>query len=321
MSGLDFSSDDEDLLVSLEDSDDALVYKFNENQALIKSLDFFTPVLDDPYLFGQAAAANSFSDIYAMGGRPTLALNICCFPDSLDKKILQDILRGGVDKAREAGAIIGGGHTVEDDEPKYGLSVTGTAHPEEIITNGGAEAGDKLVLTKALGTGIMATALKADFVEAEADTPFVKSMLRLNSSILEIKDDFTIKACTDVTGFGLAGHLLEILKASQIGCQIRAGKIAHFHQVPEMMNSGLIPGGLYKNRDNFADKVKFSGEESKQKEIMQDLIFDPQTSGGLLLAVPAAEAEELTAKLRKLGEEAAVIGEFTATEVSLKVVN
>ncbi len=321
MSGLDFSSEDENLLVSLQDSDDALVYKFNENQALIKSLDFFTPVLDDPYLFGQAAAANSFSDIYAMGGRPTLALNICCFPDSLDKKILQEILRGGVDKAREAGAIIGGGHTVEDDEPKYGLSVTGTANPEEIITNGRAEAGDKLVLTKALGTGIMATALKADFVEAKADTPFVSSMLRLNSSILSVKDDFTIKACTDVTGFGLAGHLLEMLEASQLGCQIIAEKISYFERVPEMMNSGLIPGGLYKNQDNFSDKVSFTGEENEYREIMQDLIFDPQTSGGLLLAVPAEEAEELAAELKQLGEKAAVIGEFTGGEVGLKVLS
>ena len=276
-------------------------------------------MLDDPYLFGQAAAANSFSDIYAMGGRPTLALNICCFPDSLDKKILQEILRGGVDKAREAGAIIGGGHTVEDDEPKYGLSVTGTAHPQKIITNGGAEAGDKLVMTKALGTGIMATALKADFVKAEADTPFVKSMLRLNSSLLEIKDKFKLKACTDVTGFGLAGHLLEILQASQTGCQIRAEKIPYFSQVPAMMNSGLIPGGLYKNQDNFADKVNFSVKESKSRKIMQDLIFDPQTSGVLLLAVTAEEAEDLTADLKQLGEKAAVIGEFTAGEVSLEV--
>lgn len=276
-------------------------------------------MLNDPYLFGQAAAANSLSDIYAMGGTPTLALNICCFPDNLDKEILQEILRGGVDKAREADTIIGGGHTVEDDEPKYGLAVTGTAHPDEIITNGGAEPGDKLILTKALGTGIMATALKADAVEADRDTPFVRSMLRLNKSILAVKDDFRIKACTDVTGFGLAGHLLEMLKAGQLSCRINADKIPYFQQVPRLINSGLIPGGLYKNRDNFAEDVKFTGEENEQLEIMQDLIFDPQTSGGLLLAVSSQQAKKIVDKLEDSGEKAAIIGEFQAGDVELKV--
>ena len=328
LSRLDFSSDDENLLISLEDSDDALVYRLNDNQALIKSLDFFTPVLDDPHLYGQVAAANSFSDIYAMGGRPLLALNICCFPDCLSNEVLQEILRGGGIKAREAGAIIGGGHTVEDDEPKYGLSVVGIAHPGEIISNGGARPGDRLIMTKKLGTGIKATALKAGEIEVDEKTDFVSSMLRLNKAVLDLKDKFKIRAMTDVTGFGLAGHLLEMLEAGGLACAVRAEKVPFFENVPFMIDTGMMPGGLYSNRDTFGGKVNFTGRRSagdaeserEAVELMQDLIFDPQTSGGLLMAVPADEAEEMLKALKDSGEEAAIIGEFSSGAPKVEIV-
>ncbi|SDM46639.1 selenophosphate synthase [Halarsenatibacter silvermanii] len=318
LAGLDFSSDDEDLLISLADSDDALVYRLNEGQALIKSLDFFTPVLDDPYLYGQAAAANSLSDIYAMGGRPMLALNICCFPGSLEKEVLQEILKGGVEKTKESGAILGGGHTVEDDEPKYGLSVVGTAPPEDIISNGGAEPGDKLILTKQLGTGIMATALKADMIEGAADREFVRSMLRLNEAVLELRDDFAVKAATDVTGFGLAGHLLEMLNASGVGCRVFGDKLSYFAEVPRFINMGLVPGGLHKNRDTFSSSVEITDNASAEM-LLNDLIYDPQTSGGLLLALPAGQAESARDLLLDAGETARIIGRFTDSEPGIVV--
>ena len=318
LAGLDFSSDDENLLISLADSDDALVYRLNEEQALIKSLDFFTPVLDDPYLYGQAAAANSLSDIYAMGGRPLLALNICCFPASLEKEVLQEILKGGLDKTREAGAILGGGHTVEDDEPKYGLSVVGTAPPGEIISNGGAEPGDKLILTKKLGTGVMATALKADLIEGGADREFVRSMLRLNEAVLELKGDFAVKAATDVTGFGLAGHLLEMLNASGVGCRLFGDRLSYFADVPEFLDMGMAPGGLHKNRDTFSSSVEITDDASGEV-LINDLIYDPQTSGGLLMALPADQAKSARDLLQDEGDTARIIGQFTDSEPDIVV--
>ncbi len=297
LDSLDFTSDDKNLLVGLEGGDDAIVYRLNSKQALIQTVDFFTPIVDDPYLFGQISAANSLSDVYAMGGEPFLAMNIVCFPDSLDKKILRDILQGGLDKAREAGIIISGGHTIDDEEPKYGLSVSGLIHPDRVVPNSGARAGDKLILTKPLGTGIITTAFKAGQLEQSPEHPAIKSMLQLNSRAASLFERYSVSACTDITGFGLAGHLLEMLKASGRGSRIQADNLPYFAEVPELSAEGMVPGGLYRNREAFSDQVKFTGIS---QEFIKDLIFDPQTSGGLLISLPEEEAQDF---LREFNDE------------------
>ncbi len=318
LSGLDFSSDDENLIISLEDSDDALVYKYDSDRALIKSLDFFTPILDDPYLYGQAAAANSLSDIYAMGGRPVLALNICCFPGSLDKGILKRILAGGVDKCREAGAILGGGHTVEDEEPKYGLSVLGEADPDDIISNKDARPGDRLILSKPLGTGIMSTALMADEIEEDRENHFIKSMLKLNDIIIEINKKVEVRAGTDITGFGLAGHLLEMMEAGQLGCEIFAEKLPYFEGIPDLIASGMMPGGLHKNKETYSDKVNFVSK-LEGAEFIEDLLYDPQTSGGLLLSVKEEDIEIAREVLRENSCPSRVIGRVVSGPTRIEI--
>ena len=269
---------DEHLLVGTETSDDAAVYKISDELAMIQTLDFFTPVADDPYDFGQIAAANALSDVYAMGGEPKTALNIVAFPKEMDTEILGEILKGGADKVLEAGAVLAGGHTIQDDTPKYGLSVTGFVHPAKFWKNYGAQTGDKLILTKPLGTGIVNTAIKADLVSEEAREAALRSMKTLNKYAAEILKKYTIHACTDVTGFGLGGHGTEMAEGSQ---------------------------KTYRNRE-FAGKA---GYESSAELWREDLVFDPQTSGGLLAAVPAEEAEKLLAELKGLDLPCAVIGE------------
>lgn len=305
------------MLVGLENGDDAIIYKLDKNRVMIQSIDFFTPVVDDPYVFGQIAAANSLSDIYAMGGRPVLAMNVVGFPDCLEGKVLNQILKGGNDKVKEAGAFIGGGHTVEDDEPKYGLSVTGIAHPDKIRANSTARIGDKLVLTKPLGAGIISTAIKADMIDDQLNHPAVKSMAKLNAITAEVMDDYDVSSCTDVTGFGLIGHLNEMLKGSKVGAKLFTGKLKFFPDTMEMMNTGMIPGGLHKNRKAFSKIVSY---ENDIDENISDLLYDPQTSGGLLIAVNPNEAEEFLNELKERGEDAEIIGEIVEGDSKIRVI-
>lgn len=307
LKGIEFSSNDENLIVGLENGDDAIIYKLDENRVMIQSIDFFTPVVDDPYLFGQIAAANSLSDIYAMGGRPVLAMNVVGFPDCLERKVLNQILKGGNDKVKEAGAFIGGGHTVEDDEPKYGLAVTGIAHPDKIRANSTARIGDKLILTKPLGAGIISTAIKADMIADQSNHPAVLSMAKLNATAAEIMDGYDVSSCTDITGFGLVGHLNEMLKGSKVGAKLFTDKLKFFPDTLEMMNTGMIPGGLHKNRKAFSKIVDY---ENDIAENISDLLYDPQTSGGLLIAVNPNQAKEFLNELIKRKEDAAIVGEI-----------
>lgn len=297
------------LLVGIDTSDDAGVYKLNETTALIQTLDFFSPVVDDPYLFGQIAAANSLSDVYAMGGKPLTAMNIVAFPLTiLDGSILLAILKGGLDKVTEAGAIIVGGHSIYDKEPKYGLSVTGTVHPDAVLTNAAAVPGDILILTKALGTGILTTAARAELFAAGVEAA-KQSMITLNKKAAECMEQFQIHACTDVTGFGLLGHLYEMASGSGTQAEIDSSALPLLPEVLEAAEMGLIPAGAYSNRD-YLKSVSFA---ASVPEKMRDVCFDPQTSGGLLMSVPENQAAKLLAALQAAGvKTAAMIGKMTA---------
>ena len=277
---------------------------------MIQTLDFFTPVADDPYDFGQIAAANALSDVYAMGGEPKTALNIVAFPKEMDTAILGEILKGGADKVLEAGAVLAGGHTIQDDTPKYGLSVTGFVHPDKFWKNFGAQTGDRLILTKPLGTGIVNTAIKADMVSEEAREAALSSMKTLNKYARDVLKNHTIHACTDVTGFGLGGHGTEMAEGSNKTLVINTKALPILPDVEEYASMGLIPGGAYRNRE-FAAKA---GYVSTAKLWLEDLVFDPQTSGGLLVAVPEEEAEEIISELKKAPLSCAVIGEVTDRE-------
>lgn len=296
---------DPNLLVGTETSDDAAVYRISDELAMIQTLDFFTPVADDPYDFGQIAAANALSDVYAMGGEPKTALNIVAFPKDMDTAILGEILKGGADKVMEAGAVLAGGHTIQDDTPKYGLSVTGFVHPEKFWKNYGAQTGDRLILTKPLGTGIVNTAIKADMVSEEAREAALKSMKTLNRYARDVLKRHTVHACTDVTGFGLGGHATEMAVASDRTIVIDTEKLPVLPDVEEFASMGLIPGGAYRNRE-FAEKT---GVKSVAELWREDLVFDPQTSGGLLAAVPERDVPEIMKRLDESGLQAGVIGE------------
>ncbi len=287
--------------MGLEAGDDAGVVRLTDEIALIQTLDFFTPIVDDPYVFGQIAAANALSDVYAMGGRPLCAMNIACFPQKkMEIQLLTRILEGGLSKIHEADALLVGGHTIDDHELKYGLSVTGSVHPGKILTNRGARAGDLLVLTKPLGTGIVATAVKADMASAEARDASSASMSALNRRAAEKLSGLSVHACTDVTGFGLIGHLAEMIQDSDVGACIRSGDLPLLPGVEEYCNLGLLPGGLHRNRDFRAGMVEMGASVPRH---LQDVLHDAQTSGGLLIALPAADAGKL---------EAAVIGEIVS---------
>lgn len=278
------------LLVGFETSDDAAVYRISDDVAVIQTLDFFTPVVDDPYTFGQVAAANALSDVYAMGGEPKIALNIVEFPGELDPDVLGEILRGGADKVHEAGAVLVGGHSIQDDVPKYGLSVTGFVHPDKIYKNYGCQAGDVLILTKQLGVGIVNTAVKAQMASPEAEQEVIRVMTTLNKRAKDIAQKYTIHACTDVTGFGLLGHCSEMASASGAVITIRPQDISYIGGAKEYAQMGLIPGGAYRNRKHVKPVLE-GGQEID--EMWLDLLCDPQTSGGLLMAVPEAEADSL----------------------------
>ncbi len=295
------------LLVGYETADDAGVYQLTEEIALIQTLDFFTPIVDDPYYFGQIAAANALSDIYAMGGRPLTAMNIVCFPiKEMPKEVLKQILQGGMDKIHEAGAILVGGHSVEDPEIKYGLSVTGVIHPQKILTNKGARVGDFLILTKPLGTGVLATAVKGNLASEAAITKLVKVTATLNSKAAEIMAEFNVHACTDVTGFGLGGHLLEMARASQKEIELWSNKVPIIPEALEYAAMGLIPAGSYANKHFCENTVEIRGNISS---LTIDMLFDAQTSGGLIIALPQKEAETCLKRLRENGvSEATIIG-------------
>ena len=301
---------DPDLLVGTDTSDDAAVYRVSDDRALIQTLDFFTPVADDPYDFGQIAAANALSDVYAMGGTPKTALNIVAFPKNMDVEILGEILRGGADKVMEAGAVLAGGHTIQDDTPKYGLSVTGFVDPKRFWKNFGAQAGDKLILTKPLGAGIVNTAIKADLASDVTRDAVLASMKRLNRDACEVFQKFEIHACTDVTGFGLGGHATEMAVASDKTIVIDTECLPVLPGVEEYASMGLIPGGAYRNRE-FAGKY---GVKSDAVLWREDLVFDPQTSGGLLAAVREEDVKEIMKQLEAAGLEAGVIGEVVGKQ-------
>ena len=306
---------DENLLVGLDTSDDAAVYKVSDDVAIIQTLDFFTPVVDDPYLFGQIAAANALSDIYAMGGTAKVAMNIVAFPNCLSPSVLGDIMKGGADKVAESGALLIGGHSIQNDVPLYGLSVTGFVHPEKIQKNYGAKEGDILIITKQVGTGIVSTAAKVDMASKEAEEEAVKVMTTLNRLPKEIMDNYPVHACTDVTGFGLLGHGIEMAEPSGVSFELYADEIPYVTESMSLAEMGMIPEGAYKNKKYFDSKVDLSGV----KEVYGDLLFDPQTSGGLLYAVEAKYGEEIIKALKgsSLATEVAIIGKVVPKKEKL----
>ena len=287
------------------------MYKLSDDLAIILTLDFFTPIVDDPYTFGQIAATNAFSDVYAMGGRPLVAMNIVCFPiKTMDISILREILTGGLDKMREAEVILVGGHSVEDQELKYGLSVAGIIHPKRVVLNTTARAGDRLLLTKPLGTGIISTALKGGMADEKAVAKAVKSMLTLNRKASELMMAVEIHACTDVTGFGLLGHACQMIEGTDVGMVIYSDAVPFFPEAKGLAEMGLVPGGLHRNREFRRNMVEIGREVP---DYMKDILFDPQTSGGLLISVPASEAKPLLERMHQEGiTEAAIIGVVVA---------
>ena len=283
------------LLVGLEGRDDAGVYLLNDEQAIIQTLDFFTPMVDDPYVFGQIAAVNALNDVYAMGGQPLLAMNIVMFPECEDFALLRQILEGGLSKVKEAGALLVGGHSVDDNEPKYGLSVTGMVHPDKLLTNAGAQKGDRLYLTKPIGNGIIATAIKGELAAPESEQEAIYWMTSLNRRACEAAQQVELHAATDVTGFGLIGHLYEMAAASQVQVELFAGQVPLMNGVMDAANMGLIPAGAYANRDYLLSMVRAGSIDST----LFDLLFSPETAGGLLLAVPEKQVDSLQQAMKK----------------------
>ena len=291
----------------METRDDAGYIPFGGG-LLLQTADFFTPIVDDPYRFGQIAAANAFSDVYAMGGHPLTAMNLVAFPCSLDIGILQEILAGGLSKIEESGAKLCGGHSVQDEEPKYGLSVTGFVEADKVVRNAGASPGDKLVLTKPLGLGILTTALKRDIVmEAEIEAA-VETACRLNKAARDAMQETAVSAATDVTGFGFLGHLTEMVDASTVGAVVRRNSVPVWERAVPLANDGVYPGGLESNLEYLAGRIQPDGVR------VNDLLplYDPQTSGGLLIAVPETRAPALMDELQARGVTSAIVGEIVA---------
>lgn len=299
---------DPNLLVGYDKSDDASVYRVSDELAIVQTTDFFPPIVDDPFMYGQIAATNALSDVYAMGGEPKLALNIMCIPEKMDKATVQEILRGGYAKAYEAGAIITGGHTIHGAEPIYGLAVTGFVKPENVWTNSGAQPGDVLLLTKPLGVGILTTAAKAGLVEQELLDKLYVQMSTLNKYAHDVLVNYSVHACTDVTGFALLGHSLEMAQGSGVTVHLKAQAVPYHEEAYEMADMGFVPAGAYRNRDFAEAGVRVVGEVARA---LQDIFYDPQTSGGLLCAVPAAEAEACLAELRAVAPSTRIIGYVT----------
>ncbi len=294
------------VLVGLDGPDDAAVYQLNDEQAIVSTIDFFPPVVDDPYTFGSIAAANAMSDVYAMGGEVLFALNLAAFPDDLDRAILSEILRGGAEKVREAGAIIVGGHTVTDKEPKYGLAVTGIVHPAHILTKGGAQPGDLLVLTKPLGVGLITTALKRGQADPSHVEAAVRSMGTLNRHASHLAQRFEAHAGTDITGYGILGHGLEMTRASGVMFRLRFDDIPLLPGAREYAEQEVFPGGLHRNRDFVLPQVRFATAiDAAQRAIL----FDPETSGGLLIALDPDQARSFVAQAQADGIDAHIVGE------------
>lgn len=305
------------VLVGPETSDDAGVFRLNDQQALVQTVDFFAPVVDDPYLYGQTAAANSLSDVYAMGGVPLTALNIACFPTCLTVHEMGEIIRGGADKLQEAGVLLLGGHTVENPEPRFGMAVTGIVHPDAIWRNVGARPGDALLLTKPLGTGLLATAYKGGLLAAAAEQAMVQSMVTLNRTAAEVlRQTAEVHACTDITGFGLLGHLHELARGSQVGVEIRTSRLPILPDALAIANMGLVPAGAYRNREFVGEAASFSADVPLA---MQDLLFDPQTSGGLLAAIPPEQTDRVLAALAEAGVSSSCIGTVSANSRQLQI--
>lgn len=294
--------EDDNLLVGIETSDDAAIYKITDDIAMIQTVDFFTPIVDDPYMFGQIAAANSLSDVYAMGGEPKVALNIVGFPNCLDPMILGDILAGGAAKVKEAGAVLVGGHSVQDDEPKYGLCVSGFVHPDKIFKNYGCKPGDVLILTKQIGSGIVNTAIKAQMASDEAIAEAITVMSSLNKKGKEVVENYPVTACTDITGFGLLGHCAEMASASEVTFELNVEEIAYMQDAVSYAKMGLVPAGAYKNRQHTGKLVDFSRVE----EHYIDLLYDPQTSGGLLVSVAPECVESMMEDFENKGMDTKV---------------
>lgn len=277
---------------------------------MIQTVDFFTPIVDDPYMFGQIAAANSLSDVWAMGGEPVVALNIVGFPNCLDPAILGDILAGGADKVKEAGAVLVGGHSVQDDEPKYGLCVSGFVHPNKIFKNYGCRPGDVLVLTKQIGTGIVNTAIKAEMASKAAIEEAQTVMASLNKKGKQVVEKYDVSACTDITGFGLLGHCVEMASASEVTFELNVRDIAYLADAMDYAKMGLVPAGAYKNRGYSMDKV----EQGSVEEHYMDLLYDPQTSGGLLVSIAPENLKDMIADFAQAGMDTtvSVIGKVAA---------
>jgi selenide,water dikinase len=311
------------LLVGLGQPDDAAVYQVDESRAIISTMDFFAPVVDNPYDFGAIAAANALSDVYAMGGKPLMAINLVAYSEAFEIDILSEILRGGAEKAKEAGIAIAGGHTVTDKEPKYGLSVTGEVHPQKIIRKSGAQVGDALILTKPLGIGVITTALKRGVATLGHVATATAGMSRLNRYAAEVAQKYNealgavVRAMTDITGYGLAGHAHELAHMSQVALRIQYDHLLWYGGSATYAQQDTFAGGTYRNQEYYEQWVQF---ETSLQDWQQDLLYDPQTSGGLLMAVQPEYAEPILSELMAVGEQAAMIGEVVAGDGVLRIV-
>ena len=305
--------DHPDLIVGTETSDDAGVFRLRSDLAIVNTVDFFTPIVDDPYLFGQIAAANALSDIYAMGAEPRTALNIVCFPKGkMDIQVLGEVLKGGAEKVREAGAVVIGGHSIIDEEIKYGMAVTGVIHPDKVVRNVGVQEGDAVVLTKPLGTGIITTALKKGKASKESIQAAVASMVALNNTASKIMRNYPVHACSDVTGFGLLGHALEMASGSSVTLILESSKLPLLHRAPRLAEKGYLTGGCKRNREYLQDKITI---DKSIREGLVEVAFDPQTSGGLLIALAQRHASKLVDELQANGVKAAsAIGYATSLQ-------
>jgi selenide,water dikinase len=300
----------------MESLDNAGVFKLSEDLAIIQTVDFFPPLVDDPFTFGQIAVANALSDVYTMGGTPITAMNLVCFPvETMDTSVLRDVLRGGADKLIEAGAVLVGGHSIDDPVLKFGVSATGTVHPRQLVTNSGAKPGDKVILTKAIGSGIVITAMKAGQVDDQTLATVIKSMITLNKTASALMVEAEVRCATDITGFGFLGHTVQLANNSKVGIKINAVSVPLFPRVLEFTAKGLCPGGLYRNRDFYASSVKAGADISAD---LLDVFHDPQTSGGLLICIDPRKADKLLEKLNGSGvTEAAIIGEVVNEPVGI----
>ncbi len=309
LEGLPTHTDDR-LLAGYDKSDDASVYQVTDDLAIVQTVDFFPPIVDDPYLFGQIAAANALSDVYAMGAEAKLAMNVMCVNLKMGQEAIRLILEGGYSKAYESGVIITGGHTIEDKEPKYGLSVTGFVHPQKLLRNSSARPGDVLILTKPLGVGILMTAAQGDFVAQPLLQQLYAQMAQLNKTARDVMVRYDVHSCTDVTGFGLLGHACEMADGSETTIHFDTSSIPFHKEAIDMAAMGFIPAGAYRNRDFAAGRVSADGIDKG----MMDVLYDPQTSGGLLIAVSEKDAVLLERSLKDVLPCAAVIGYVTARE-------